>query len=105
MMERPSKIARRLAFNQSLDFLDSMFFPREVIEKSSYPSWTKMLRVISKCKKCMIIPTLDLFCDKTKCPVAEPSGLSRYCDYSHLSEIGTDRMLPILKDVLSILLQ
>lgn len=97
----PGDIARKFTFNHSSTFLDSLGVPRDVIEQNLFPSWARIKAAVFDCKKCIIIPTLDLFCDKTKCPITDSSGLSRYCDRSHLSEVGTDLMLPRLKNILN----
>ncbi|KAE9552132.1 hypothetical protein FO519_004668 [Halicephalobus sp. NKZ332] len=97
----PGNLARILTFSHSLGILDSLFLPREAVERDLTPAWTRIKAGIADCKKCVVIPTLDLFCGKTKCPVTEASGLSRYCDNYHLSEAGTNLMLPSLKNVLS----
>ncbi|KAE9547846.1 hypothetical protein FO519_008943 [Halicephalobus sp. NKZ332] len=97
----PGDIARILTFNRTSASLDSLASPRDAVERNLAPAWTRIRAAISDCKKCIVIPTLELFCGKTKCPVTENSGLSRYCDRSHLSKIGTNIMLPSLKSVLS----
>ena len=102
--KRPADLARVLTFNHSLSSLDSFTLPREAVEKSLAPSWTRIRTAISDCKKCVIIPTLDLFCEEKKCPIAEPSGLSRYCDTAHVSVIGANRTIPALKNILKDLL-
>ncbi|KAE9549078.1 hypothetical protein FO519_007717 [Halicephalobus sp. NKZ332] len=94
-------VARILTFNRSSVSLDSLAPSRETVEKDLIPSWTRIKAAISDCEKCTAIPTLDLFCEKTKCPVTEPSGISRYCDKTHLSEIGANLMLPRFKNVLN----
>ena len=98
------QIARLLKFNNSLSSLDSFAFSRKDVEQHIKSSWNKVKAGISECKKCAVVPTLDLFCDETKCPIAEPSGLSRYCDNVHLSIVGTNLMFSALKIVLNTVL-
>lgn len=97
---KPGDVARRLKFKHSLSAVDELALPRKAVEQSLGTAWTRFQAGLADCKKCEIVPTLDLFCDKTKCPIIDPSGLSRYCDVDHLSVVGTNRMLSSFKNVL-----
>ena len=102
--KHPGDIARKLESGNPISSLDAFALPRESVEKNSYFSWTRIQAAVSDCKKCIVIPTLDLLCDKKKCPVVNSSGLSRYCDRYHLSEVGSDLILPVFKDAVKDLL-
>ncbi|KAE9549106.1 hypothetical protein FO519_007688 [Halicephalobus sp. NKZ332] len=96
----PGDISRILTFNHTSPSFDSLALSRGSVEMDLNPAWTRVKAGIADCKNCTVIPTFDLFCGKQKCPVAESSGISRYCDIYHLSEAGTDLMLPRLKNAL-----
>ena len=100
-LRNTGNINRVLAFNHSSSYLNSLSLPRENVEQNLNDAWKAIQTVISVCKKCMTVPTLDAFCTKKKCSAVEPSGLMRYCDRSHLSPVGTNLMAPALRNALN----
>uniref|UniRef100_A0AC34FAL6 SGNH domain-containing protein n=1 Tax=Panagrolaimus sp. ES5 TaxID=591445 RepID=A0AC34FAL6_9BILA len=76
--------------------------PNPILWKYKYhekqdPTWNRVKKAVEHCQNCILVPTEELFCQKTCCPAVDPqTKLGMYCDETHLTPRYSLYLKPVI---------
>uniref|UniRef100_A0AC35GUH4 SGNH domain-containing protein n=1 Tax=Panagrolaimus sp. PS1159 TaxID=55785 RepID=A0AC35GUH4_9BILA len=92
--KNPLTIAHEILVNGSLNEYKLSI---EEYRNKMYPAWNRVKEAAKKCSNCILIPTENLFCNETECPLVDfKTKLGRYCDFSHITPKESLKFVPAL---------
>uniref|UniRef100_A0AC35G5H6 SGNH domain-containing protein n=1 Tax=Panagrolaimus sp. PS1159 TaxID=55785 RepID=A0AC35G5H6_9BILA len=81
--QNPLTIAHTLQSNGSISSFNVSI---ERFHETQDPTWNRVKKAVESCLNCILIPTQNLFCQKTHCPAVDRrTQLGMYCDLNHLT--------------------